>query len=61
MTLPEATPHPLKKDVQERGIKLWQLKQMTGTRYPEPRLSRFLNGIEPMPETFERQIMDVLK
>jgi len=51
--------HPLKKEIRERQIRLWQLRDHTGAS--EPKLSRYLNGIDPMPEDLERRIKELLK
>ena len=51
--------HPLKKEKEERKIKLWQLRDVTGVS--ESKLSRYLNGIEPMPESLEKRIQRFLK
>lgn len=40
--------HPLKALLKEKKIRLWMLQKRTGV--PERRLSRYLNGIDPMPE-----------
>jgi len=50
--------HPFKKEIRKRGIRLWQLRNLTG--YSEARLGRFLNGIDPMPYDIERLLRTLL-
>ena len=62
MEIQEVIPHPLKKEVRKARLKLWELGRVTGV--DEPRLSRMLNGISPMPEKVEtgiRQLLDEIK
>ena len=61
MEIPKPHPHPLKQKVEDRRLTLWQLRMMVDNAYSEPRLSRFLNGIEAMPEWLETKIKDVVK
>lgn len=41
--------HPLKKEIRERGIPLWMIRDFLGGRPSEFKISRMLNGIEVMP------------
>ena len=61
MNLPEPKPHRLKKVIQEKGIKLWQLRILLNDKYAEPKLSRFLNGVEPMPEVLVKKIETAIR
>jgi len=51
--------HPLKKEIREGRIKLWHLRNLTGVS--ESKLSRHLNGIDPMPIKLEQHIKRILK
>jgi len=51
--------HPLKDEIRQRRIKLWQLRDLTGIS--ESKMSRYLNGVEPMPERVERLIIRCIK
>jgi hypothetical protein len=52
--------HPLKKEVQKRGITLWMLRDALNGRPSEFKLSRMLNGIEPMPHIIESEIKECI-
>lgn len=43
-------PHPLKTWFQSRGVSLKQLSELCGVK--PPRLTMYLNGVEPMPEKY---------
>ncbi len=51
--------HPLKKEIRERRIKLWHLRNLTGVS--ESKLSRYLNGVEVMPPRLVERIERFLK
>lgn len=51
--------HPLKRIFRRRRIKLWQLRDWTGVS--ESYLSRYLNGVEPMPGNVERRLENIAK
>ncbi len=55
------TPHPLYAQIKEKGIRQWQLRRMLGGSPVESKLSRMLNGIDPMPESLEQKIRTILK
>lgn len=57
--VPEATPHPLKAELKQRGIALWQLARALGDQN-EPKLSRLLAGIDPLPLDLETRIRTFL-
>ena len=51
--------HYLKAEFRKRKIRLWQLRDLTGVS--ECRLSRYLNGIDPMPAELEQQLWKILE
>ena len=51
--------HPLKDEIRQRRIKLWQLRNLTGIS--ESKLSRYLNGVERMPVVVEQRLRRILK
>ena len=51
--------HPLKKEIRRRKLKLWHLRNLTGVS--ESKLSRYLNGIDPMPVKLEQRIERIIK
>ena len=54
MNIPQPTPHPLKKDVKQKGLNLWQLCQLVAIKgVDETKMSRFLNGYYEMPKDVE--------
>ena len=63
MKFQQPNPHPLKTVVRSKYITLWQLTNMLGNQkgLDPPKLSRFLNGVEPMPKEIEKQIQDIIK
>ncbi len=48
--------HPLKKELQARGIPLWMIREGIGGSPSEFKLSRMLNGIELMEEGVKNKI-----
>lgn len=48
--------HPLKKEIQARGIPLWMIREALGGRPSEFKISRMLNGIEVMPNDISEKI-----
>jgi hypothetical protein len=50
--------NPLKEKFRKRKIPLWHLRNYTGI--PESKLSRFFNGIDPMPAYLEEQLYELL-
>ena len=46
--------HPFKKPFRRGKIRLWELRNYTGVS--ESKLSRYLNGIDPMPGWLEREL-----
>ena len=50
--------HPLKEKFRNIGVPLWDLRNHTGI--PEPRLSRYLNGIDHMPYYLENRLYKIL-
>jgi hypothetical protein len=48
--------HPLKKELQARGIPLWMIRDALGGSPSEFKLSRMLNGIEQMEEGIKNKI-----
>lgn len=58
MKIQLAIEHPFKQRLRNEKIRLWQIRHCTGV--PESSLSRYLNGIDPMPELLEKQIQDIL-
>ncbi len=63
----EATAHPLKSKITERGWTLWQLRlklqwgQGRQASYIEQRLSRYLTGVESMPADLEAELTALLR
>lgn len=53
--------HPFHAQVKEKGLRQWQLVKLLGGKPNECRLSRMLNGIDPMPESLEKRIKDILE
>lgn len=53
--------HPLKAEIRKRKIKLWELRVFLKGGPSECKLSRWLNGIEEMPKSIERKIVDILE
>jgi hypothetical protein len=51
--------HPLKKEIRYRRLKLWQLRNLTGVS--ESKLSRYLNGVDPMPFQLEQRLERILR
>lgn len=51
-------PHPLKEEIQERGLRLWQIRKLTGIS--EARLSRMLNGIDDLPPHLEDRLRQAI-
>ncbi len=54
-----SVPHPLKEELRRRKIKLWTLRNIT--HIPESKLSRYLNGIDPMPGKLEQLLSVTIK
>lgn len=52
--------HYLKTEIRKRKLRLWQIRHLLGGHPSESKLSRMLNGIEPMPRTIEIQINFIL-
>ena len=50
--------HPLKQWVRALGLKLWELRDMTGIS--ESKLSRYLNGVDQMPYLLEERLSVLL-
>ena len=48
-------PHWLKEVFRSEKIPLWKLRNCTGV--PESRLSRYLNGIDPMPQDLHGDLL----
>ena len=48
--------HPLKKEIQARGLPLWLIRDALGGRPSEFKISRMLNGIEVMPNEISDRI-----
>ena len=61
MPLPQAIPHPLKKEIKKKSIRLWQVRHFIENRATEGQLSRMLNGIVPMPDDIETIIKRRIK
>jgi len=59
--LPKVTPHYLQSSIRKRQIPLWQLRLALGNSMSEAKLSRILNGIEPMPPELEKKIKRILE
>ncbi len=55
------TTHPLYAQIKERGIRQWQLRKLLGGHPTESKISRMLNGIDPMPEKLEQRIRNILE
>lgn len=51
-------PHPLKEEFRKRKVPLWYLRNHT--EVPEPKLSRYLSGIDPMPSEVEKILYELL-
>ena len=51
--------HPFKERFRRLGVKQWELRNYTGVS--ESKLSRYLNGIDPMPEALERTLSEFLE
>ncbi|MBP9013922.1 MAG: hypothetical protein KBG22_09975 [Smithella sp.] len=51
-------PHPFKKELRRRKITLWMLRRIC--HIPESQLSRYLNGIDEMPNSIESMLKAVL-
>ena len=49
---------PLKKELKRQKIAYWQLREALGLS--EFKISRMLNGIEPMPQEVEQEIKRIL-
>jgi lambda repressor-like predicted transcriptional regulator len=58
MQIPSLNPHPLKAEITESGLKLWQVSEVTGISIPH--LSAILNRHYPMPEGVEAKIRELL-
>jgi len=56
----EIRPHPLKSLIL-KSYRLWQLRKLLGGRPSEGQLSRFLNGIDPMPAELEASLKKLLE
>ena len=54
-------PHPLYAQVKEKGLRQWQLRKLLGGSPVESKLSRILNGIDPMPKPLEDRIKNILE
>jgi hypothetical protein len=61
MNIPQPTPHPLKKIIEDKRLTLWQIRLLVDNCPSESRLSRFLNGIEVMPEPLENKLRKAIK
>ncbi len=48
----QTIPHPLKEELRQRKIRLWMISKKYNV--PESKLSRYLNGIDPMPLWLEQ-------
>lgn len=55
------TSHPLYLQIKEKGLRQWQLRKLLGGSPTESKLSRMLNGIDPMPESLEQRIKSILE
>jgi len=50
--------HPLKQRIHAMGFRLWELRDLTGVN--EAKLSRCLNGVNPMPGRLEDDLGKLL-
>ena len=61
MKIFDPKPHPLKKELRSKKIKLYQARPLIDNLVTEGRLSRMLNGIDPMPEEIESKLISRLR
>ncbi len=52
-------PHPLKEELRQRKIRLWMVRDLS--QIAESQLSRYLNGIDPMPRWLEQLLWQLVK
>ena len=59
-TIPKHRKHPLKEEVQNLGLCLWQLREMLGGSPSEAKLSRYFNGIDKLPSELEHRLRHII-
>lgn len=58
ISLIKPEPHPYKEMLKKRKIRLWMIRKFCDV--PESQLSRYLNGIDPMPPRLDDLIGSLL-
>ena len=53
-------PHPLKNQISQSGIRLWQVRRYLGGRPSEGQISKMLNGIILMKPRVETAIQELI-
>ena len=60
--IPKHAEHPLKRQLRDQGLALWQIRQLMGKRAPsEGRLSRMLNGILTLTPEVQANLEAILR
>ena len=59
-SIPQINPHPLKAQLLKK-LRLWQIRKMIGGSPDEGSLSRYLNGIRPMPAEVEEKLQGLAR
>ena len=58
--IPQRKSHPLKGEIRRLELAYWQVRSLLGGHPSEATLSRYLNGIEPMPKDIEEKLEEVV-
>ena len=58
--IPQRKSHPLKGEIRRLELAYWQVRSLLGGYPFEATLSRYLNGIDPMPKDVEEKLQQVV-
>jgi hypothetical protein len=60
-SIPQPIPHPFKISIAKAGLRLWQLRRLLPGCPSESKISRMLNGIQPLDADTEAAIGRVVE
>lgn len=58
LVFPKPTAHPLREEIRQRRIRLWELGKMVG--YSPSSLSDWLNGVRAIPPHIEEKLSRII-
>jgi hypothetical protein len=58
--IPQRKSHPLKGEIRRLELAYWQVRFLLGGHPSEATLSRYLNGVEPIPKDIEEKLEEVV-